>query len=203
MNKIFGNDRYFGWASFEAISVSGGHPVISWISGPRCDISRKYRLVSVLDLSTGDFLWSYDLNSHQELYLATPKFVILKCSKPTKHFKFLDILTGKVHSTMKNEYFKTVFCPNLSQLKQLESFQKSNCRMGEIPTDRNSERLMFVTTLKGYQERILTDPHGLNAYIIKVMNEEETIIETTWTNNLPFFEGRSSFFSSAVIQREL
>jgi len=204
LNKIFGNDRHFCWASFEAVSVSGGHPVISWISGPTCSSSRKYRLVSVLDLSTGDFLWSYDLNSHQELCLATPRFVILKCSKPTQHFKFLDILTGRVNSTMKNEYFKTVFCPNLSQLKQLEFFQKSNCRMGEIPMDHNSERIGSVTTFKGYKERILTDPHGLNAYIIRVMNEEETIVGgRTRSNLLPFFEEKASFFSSAVIQREL
>lgn len=107
---------------------------------------------------------------------------------------------------MKNEYFETVFCPHLSQLKQLEVFQQSNCRMEAFTMeDLNVERNMSVTIFKSCQEQILTDPHGLNAYIIRVMNEGDITRYRTRDpiGGFRIANNSVSIRRSAVIQREL
>jgi hypothetical protein len=138
-----------------------------------------------MDSATGRLKWTRLHPSNQDLFFATPRFVILKTGLHAA-YEFIDSDTGEDRGSMKPDYFNTVFCPHADTLAQLDAFQRSNCRIplpelyGEllepawsayIKLGGNEFHKELVT-----KEMELTDPFGWDSFLIKASNNWRYVI---------------------------
>ena len=128
--------------AISSVSLSGRNLIVE---------SRYSRNVSAYDISTGKELWSRSCNHPMRLFFATPTFVVLFDSETHGSFDFLSQRNGKYHSRMQASYFTTIFCPDISRLVALPTFQKSNAT---LPSHEDSFSEMRSDT-KRYKDKTL------------------------------------------------
>jgi hypothetical protein len=180
------------YKTINAVSLSGGNPVLDAGLG----------VIAAVDISNGKYLWSKDTyvdrgmwkdGIWKELYFATPYYVVLKSHETPTTYELLDMQTGRSKTTMGQEYFEAIFCPNNSQLTQLDAFKRANCKVESSHTKvlkfaqtayKNRKARLpllkrvtheiysaFDFNYKYWDEKEITDPLDAKLYRLNVRND--------------------------------
>lgn len=204
------------YGAISTISCSGGHIAVSWRLGNDFleNPDDGGRILSVINLTSGDCIWTTKVTNN-ELLFATPSYVVLKHSKSPIKYSFLSMSNGESQREVSPEYFETIFCPNLNEIRQSEEFKRSNhtmltsasikARKENFTTIQNKKKNFLQKLLWAHVEykyestAALTDPFNLRMFSIRASNK--------WRNDLePRLAGRKTLYkellySDAVISR--
>jgi hypothetical protein len=167
-----------------AVSTSGGNPVIVWQLIEGLTITQ---VVTTFDLVTGECLWSLRLQN-KGLHMATPEYVILTSGIDHDMYELYAIKTGALVTCMAKRHYEVVFCPNSSEIQQMDEYKRSNHTMTEEDCFLGRGRLNYkaqavkVSSLQQLtdaqqtytqtyvDEHTLYDPFKLSRCGIKVTN---------------------------------